>query len=315
MHMATMKSEPVDVVRRFNRFYTAAIGTLDEGLLKSALTLAEARLLFEIATSGYQTASEIAEGLKLDVGYVSRILGRFEERKLIRRKTSAADARQSIISLTAEGRKQFAILNQRSDDQVAAMLGALSPEKQKKLIFAMTSIESILGKQKDGDGAARPFMLRTHQPGDMGWVVSRHGALYAQEYGWDERFEALVARITADFIDGYDPKTERCWIAERDGESLGSVFLIKDKEQEDTAKLRLLLVEQSARGLGVGRALVRQCTVFARQVGYSRIVLWTNSVLTSARRIYEQEGYSLIREEKHTSFGKKLTGQYWKLEL
>jgi DNA-binding MarR family transcriptional regulator/GNAT superfamily N-acetyltransferase len=302
----------VAAVRRFNRFYTAAIGTLDEGLLKSPFSLAEARLLFEIANSERPTASAIAARLKLDMGYVSRILGRFEDRGLIRRETSPSDGRQSILSLTARGRKEFATLNRRSDEQVAAMLTPLGPEKQQRLVAAMTAIESALGKE---EGAARPYVLRNHRPGDMGWVVHRHGALYAQEYGWDERFEAFVARITGDFIDQFNAKRERCWIAERDGEFLGCVFLVKDRTAKKTAKLRLLLVEPSARGLGVGRTLVRQCTEFARQAGYARIVLWTNSILTSARRIYESEGYRLVKEEDHESFGKKLTGQYWELPL
>lgn len=302
-------------VRRFNRFYTAAIGTLEEGLLRSSLTLAEARLLFEIATAERPTASEIAGRLKLDLGYVSRLLGRFEDRGLIRRKASSEDGRQSIISLTAAGRKEFKVIDQRSNQQVEEMLAPLGHEKQQKLVRAMLSIEEILGPEGDATTAARPFMLRNHRPGDMGWIVYRHGAIYAEEYGWDERFEALVARITAEFIEEYDGKSERCWIAERDGEFLGCVFLIRDRAAERTAKLRLLLVEPRARGLGVGRTLVRQCSQFAQKAGYARIVLWTNSVLTAARRIYEHEGYRLVREEKHESFGKKLTGQYWELEL
>lgn len=305
----------VETVRRFNRFYTAAIGTLDEGLLKSTLSLAEARLLFEIATSERPTASEIAGRLKLDLGYVSRMLGKFEDRGFIQRKTSATDGRQNILSLTAAGRKEFTAINRRSSEQVAAMLASLGPEKQHRLVQAMTSIEAILGAEGERQRAARPFMLRTHRPGDMGWIVYRHGALYAQEYGWGGCFESLVARITADFIDQLDPKTERCWIAERDGEFLGCVFLVKDRTSKGTAKLRLLLVEPSARGLGVGRALVQQCTHFARQAGYARIVLWTHSVLTSARRIYEHEGYRLVQEEEHERFGKKLKGQNWELQL
>ena len=303
----------ITAVRSFNRFYTAAIGTLDESLLKSSFSLAEARLLFEIANSERPTATEIAGRLKLDLGYVSRMLQRFEERGLILRKPSTKDGRQNIISLSAAGRREFASLNQRSNEQIAAMLAPLGPEKQRQLAQSMAAIESIFAMSEDGK--LRPFMLRTHRPGDMGWIVHRHGALYAQEYGWDERFEALVARITADFIDQYDPSSERCWIAERDGEFLGCVFLVKDREAEKTARLRLLLVEPSARGLGVGRTLVAQCTHLARQAGYERIVLWTNSVLTSARRIYEHAGYRLIREEEHASFGKKLTGQYWELLL
>ena len=315
MSKASQDSLLIDAVRGFNRFYTAAIGTLDEGLLKSSLSLAEARLLFEIARCEQATASKIAAKLNLDMGYVSRILGRFEDRGLIRRKTSSEDGRQSIISMTAAGRKEFAVLDQRSNEQVAGMLAPLGPEKQRTLRQAMASIQEIFGAEGRAKEVAKPFMLRTHRPGDMGWIVYRHGALYAQEYCWDERFEALVARITADFIDHFDPASERCWIAERDGEFLGCVFLVKDRTLEKTAKLRLLLVEPSARGLGVGRALVQQCTLFARQTGYAQITLWTNSVLESARRIYEREGYRLVREEVHESFGKKLVGQYWELRL
>ncbi|MFY9745298.1 MAG: helix-turn-helix domain-containing GNAT family N-acetyltransferase [Acidobacteriaceae bacterium] len=305
--------ETVQAVRRFSRFYTALMGTLDEGFLRTALSFPESRALYEISTSGHPAASAIAAGLRLDAGYVSRLLARLEERGLIRRRISSVDARQSAIFLTAAGRKEVAALDARSSQLVSEMLSPCSEEQRRKLVDAVTTIESILGVSASRD--QHPFVLRTHRPGDMGMVVHRHGALYAQEYGWDERFEALVARITADFIDEYDRQCERCWIAERDGEFLGCVFLVKDRSAERTAKLRLLLVEPSARGLGLGRALVRQCTQFARQAGYERIVLWTNSVLTAARRIYEREGYNLVREEDHESFGRKLTGQYWELRL
>jgi DNA-binding MarR family transcriptional regulator/GNAT superfamily N-acetyltransferase len=311
------KETAVAAVRRFNRFYTAAIGTLDEGLLNSSFSLAEARLLFEIATSGAPVPSALAARLRLDPGYVSRILARFTARGLIRRRTSPADARQSIISLTAAGRREFALLNRRSDEQVSALLAPLRPPARRQLLDAMHSIGSLLGNEPAPPPG--PIVLRVPRPGDIGWIIHRHGALYAQEYGWDERMEALVARIAADFIDHFDPKRERCWIAECDGEFLGCVFLVKDRDARKNtppaAKLRLLLVEPSARGLGIGRTLVRQCTLFAREAGYARIVLWTNSVLTSARRIYESEGYRLVKQEDHESFGKKLTGQHWELRL
>jgi DNA-binding MarR family transcriptional regulator/N-acetylglutamate synthase-like GNAT family acetyltransferase len=317
---ATQAERSIKAIRHFNRFYTAAIGTLQEGLLKSSLSLAEARLLFELATSRHATLSELAGTLRLDMGYVSRILGRFEQRGLLSRKTSAADARRSILSLTKAGRKQFAALDEQSNEQIAGMLSPLVPEQQRQLVQSMSRIEAILAtdvgtSDASAETSPRPFMLRTHRPGDMGWIVHRHGALYAQEYGWDERFEALVARIAADFIDQYDPACERCWIAEREDEFLGCVFLVRDRTSERTAKLRLLLVEPTARGLGIGRTLVQQCRHFARQSGYSRVVLWTNSILTSARHIYEEEGYRLIQEEEHTSFGKSLTGQNWELQL
>ena len=322
-------------VRRFSRFYTAHLGTLDEHLLKSALTLAEARVVYEIATSADSTASGLADRLHLDPGYLSRLLARFEQRGFIRRRHSAADARQAIISLTAAGRKEFATLDRRSSEQVAAMLAPLSAEQRRRLTESMAVVETILDPAPVPNRA--PFILRSHRPGDMGVVVSRHGALYAQEYGWDERFEAMVACITADFIDQYDPACERCWIAERDGAFLGCVFLVKDRAKkpvgnpgpgehqtvdssvpgrpQKTARLRLLLVEPSARGFGLGRALVRQCSEFARQAGYERIVLWTNSVLDAARHLYECEGYRLLGEEHHDSFGKKLTSQDWELTL
>jgi len=307
--------ETVQAIRRFGRFYTAAIGTLQEGFLKSSLTLAEARLLYEIASADGPTASQLAGKLKLDMGYVSRLLTRFDERGLIRRKASEADARRSIISLSRAGRKEFAALDRQSNEQIAGLIAALGPEKQRKLVESMAAIESILGAET----TARPYLLRTHRIGDMGWIVHRHAVLYAQEYGWDERMETLAARITADFLDQYDPACERCWIAERGSggvrEFLGCVFLVKDRSKKKTAKLRLLLVEPSARALGVGRTLVQQCTRFAKEAGYARIVLWTNSVLHAARRIYEREGYRLVEEQEHESFGKNLTAQNWELEL
>ena len=301
----------VTAIRSFNRFYTRAIGTLEESLLQSTLSLPEARVLYEIATRTQPTASEIAAVLNLDLGYLSRILRTFADRKLITRKTSATDARQSLLSLTKAGQKEFTTLNQRSNQQVEQMIAPFTDEQRSRLIHAMSTIEAIL----DPSSAQTPFILRPHRPGDMGWVVQRHGLLYAREYGWDERFEALVARITADFIDNFDPTRERCWIAEHNGESIGSIFLVKDKRSRTTARLRLLLVEPSARGLGLGRTLIRECTQFARNAGYRRITLWTNDVLDAARHLYQAEGYRLISEESHQSFGKKLIGQNWELHL
>jgi len=303
----------VQAVRRFTRFYTAAFGTLEEGLLRSPLSLPEARLLYEIARSEDPTATEIAQRLSLDPGYVSRLISRLEERKLIRRRSSARDARQSLIDLTASGRKQFATLDQRSSQQVEAMLAPLSDADRGTLVGSMGAIERILGGTAPANG--KPFVLRTHRPGDMGWVVWRQGLLYAREYGWDERYEPVAARIVADFIDHYEPERERCWIAERDGEPLGCVFLVRERSAEKTARLRLLHVEASARGLGLGKALVHQCTRFARDVGYERILLWTQSVLVAARHIYETEGYRLVQEEAKENFGKKLMSQTWELRL
>ncbi len=311
--IAVPDKECIQTVRRFSRFYTARLGTLDEGLLNSPLSLAEARLLYEVATSDLPAASAIAARLRLDAGYVSRLVAGLQKRGLIRRRRSAVDGRQSLISLTAAGRKVFNTLDRRSTEQVAALLRPLSQEQRRRLAHAIDAVETLLDPAPPPNPA--PFVLRAHRPGDMGTVIHRHGLLYAQEYGWDERFEALVARVAADFIDHYDPACERCWIAERDGEFLGCVFLVNERSAERTARLRLLLVEPSARGLGLGRALVRQCSQFARQVGYQRIVLWTNSVLDAARHIYESEGYHLVREEEHESFGKKLTSQDWELLL
>ena len=311
-------TEPASIasIRRFNRFYTRVIGTLDEGLLQSPLSLTECRILYELATRQRPTASEIAADLGVDMGYLSRILRTFETRKLLRRQTSASDGRQSLLSLTAAGRRQFESLDKSASQQVGKMIQPLSPDQQTRLLGSMASIEATLAPK--ATQPSQPFILRPHRPGDIGWVIERHGALYAQEHGWDQRFEALAARIAADFIDNFDPTQERCWIADRDGERLGCVFLVKDTESPSasrTARLRLLLVEPSARGLGLGRALVRQCTEFARSAGYRRIVLWTNSVLDAARRIYQEEGYQLINEKPYTNFGKKLLTQDWELKL
>lgn len=303
----------VQAVRRFTRFYTAALGTLEEGLLRSPLSLPEARLLYEVANAEEPTATEIAQRLRLDLGYVSRLVSRLEERKLIRRRSSEKDARRSLIGLTAAGRKLFATLDRRSSEQVEAMLQPLTEEERGALVRSMGAIEGILG---GGEASARkPFVLRTHRPGDMGWVVWRQALLYAREYGWDEGYEALASRIVADFLEQYEPERERCWIAEQEGEPVGCVFLVRDRASEKTARLRLLHVEAAARGLGLGKALVRQCTEFARSVGYRRIVLWTNRVLGAARHLYGGEGYRLIEEEEKENFGKTLVSQTWELVL
>jgi DNA-binding MarR family transcriptional regulator/GNAT superfamily N-acetyltransferase len=312
--MPTASSE-IASIRQFNRFYTQLIGTLNDGLLESELSLAEARVLYELAKRNEPTASEIAADLNLDMGYLSRILRSFSTAKLIRRHRSKTDGRQAILSLTPAGQRQFKLLNERSSEQVRQILKPLSPQQQTQLVGSMSAIESLLNRKQP---VSSPITLRQHRPGDMGWVIERHGALYAQEYGWDQRFEALVARIAADFIDRYDPTCERCWIAERNGERLGCVFLVRDTESpiaDKTARLRMLLVEPSARGLGLGRTLVQQCTAFARTAGYRRIVLWTNSILDSARRIYEHEGFRLLREKPYSAFGKDLTSQDWQLDL
>jgi DNA-binding MarR family transcriptional regulator/GNAT superfamily N-acetyltransferase len=302
--------EHVEAVRRFNRFYTQKIGVLHEGLLSSPFSLTEVRVLYELAHRQHPTASELARDLGLDAGYLSRVLHSFKKRGLIDRKSSDTDGRQSLLWLTEEGKQTFVPLNARSRDEIGAMLSNLSSDGQKHLIEAMQAIEKLLGAQPEKKSS---YLLRPHQPGDMGWVVHRHGVLYSQEYGWDEQFEALVAEIVANFIKHYDPKQERCWIAEKDDEIVGSVFLVK--KSKTVAKLRLLLVEPKARGLGIGKRLVGECVRFARQVGYKKIMLWTNSVLHAARHIYEEAGFSLVHEEPHHSFGEGLVGQTWELKL
>jgi DNA-binding MarR family transcriptional regulator/N-acetylglutamate synthase-like GNAT family acetyltransferase len=300
----------IDAIRRFNRFFTRRIGVLREGLLHTPYSLTEARILFEIANHHDLTASDLSRELGLDPGYLSRILAGLERRDLIERTPSESDARRLLLALTPEGRDAFSLLDARSREEVAEMLGELSEEEQQRLLEAMRTIERILDK---GLKYSEPFFLRTHEPGDMGWVVHRHGVLYAWEYGWDERFEALVARIVADFINNLDPARERCWIAEMEGERVGCVFVVK--ASDEVAKLRLLLVEPKARGLGLGSRLVKECIRFARSRGYKTLTLWTNSVLDAARHIYEEQGFVLVEEEEHHSFGKGLVGQNWKLAL
>lgn len=300
----------IEVVRRFNRFFTRRIGVLREGLLDSPYSLTEARILFEISHHGEATASNVARELGLDSGYLSRILARFEQRGLIRKVRSEADGRQRLLVLTNEGEDAFSMLDSRSRKEIAGMLGELSEEDQRRLLEAMRTVEGVLGEDLGSSGS---FLLRVHEPGDMGWVVHRHGVLYAQEYGWDERFEALVARIVADFVDGYDPAKERCWISELGGEIAGCVFVVQ--ETDTVARLRLLLVEPKARGLGLGARLVEECIRFARSRGYEKLTLWTNSVLDAARHIYEEHGFELVEEEEHHSFGHDLVGQNWELVL
>lgn len=297
--------------RRFNRFFTRRIGVLREGLLHGPYSLAEARVLFELACGEDMSASELSQELGLDPGYLSRILVRFERGGLLDRVVSESDGRRRLLRLTAAGENEFAELDRRSREEVSGMLEGIPETGQRRLLEATRTIEEVLG----GDASTpEPFHLRHHEPGDMGWVVQRHGALYAREYGWDGRFEALVARITADFVEGYDdPSRERCWIAETGGRNVGCVFVVS--ESYEVAKLRLLLVETEARGAGLGSRLVSECVTFARDHGYEKIVLWTNSVLRDARRIYEEHGFRLVEEEPHNSFGADLVGQNWELEL
>ena len=300
----------IEAVRRFNRFYTKKIGVLHERLLRSPFPLTEARVIFELAHHEETTATELSNELGLDAGYLSRLLRRFKKRGLIRKQPSKTDGRQNFLSLTERGQEAFAILNVRSRNEIGSMLSNFSSADQNQLVKAMHTIEGLLGAQRE---RKVPYLLRPHQSGDMGWVVHRHGVLYAEEYGWDEQFEALVASIVAKFLQHYNPKRERCWMAEMDGEIVGSVFLVG--KSRTMAQLRLLLVEPKARGLGIGTRLVSECIRFTRQVGYRKIVLWTNSVLSAARHIYEEAGFHLVHEEPHHSFGHDLVGQTWELKL
>jgi len=303
-------SERVEAVRRFNRFYTQKIGALREGLLDSPFSLAEVRVLYELCQRKDPTASELAKDLALDAGYLSRILRSFTKRGLIARRPSVSDNRRTHLSLTKKGQRTFAPLNARSQNDVADVIANLSPTDQSRLIAAMTTIERLLGPKSE---SKVPYIIRLHQNGDMGWIIHRHGSLYAQEYRWDEQFEGLVSEIVAKFIRSHDPKRERCWIAEKDGEIVGSVFLVQ--RSKTVGQLRLLLVEPSARGLGIGARLVDECIRFARQAGYRKITLWTNDVLHAARHIYQQAGFQLIHEGPHHSFGHDLVEQTWELVL
>ena len=302
----------IDEVRRFNRFYTSRIGVLDEGLLDSPFSLTEVRVLYEIAHRDGATAARLADDLGIDRGYLSRMLRRFETQGLLRRTASAEDARARLLGLSAKGRRTFSALNARQESEIAALLAPLTPAQQQRVVSAMTEIQGVL--DASGSVTARsPWILRPPVPGDLGWVVHRHGALYAQEYGYDEHFEALVAEIVAEFVKNLDPARERCWIAERTGEIAGSVFLVR--KSQTVAKLRLLYVEPVARGLGIGARLVDECIRFARQVGYRRLTLWTQSELISARRIYESAGFKRVAEKPHRSYGKDLVAETWELRL
>jgi DNA-binding MarR family transcriptional regulator/GNAT superfamily N-acetyltransferase len=313
-----MAQEPSEIdhaineFRRFNRFYTGFIGLLHEDLIRSGYSLTEGRVLFELATRPKPGAGEIAEALGLDPGYLSRILRKFEQSRLLRRVRSRQDARHALLHLTNKGEAAFADLNDRSTAQARAILEGITPAHRALLLQSMRDIQGALGAH---DAKRVPFVLRPHRPGDMGWVVGRHGVLYALEYGWDMTFEALVARIAADFVERFDPARERCWIADRDGEALGCIFLVRHPEEEQTAKLRLLLVEPSARGLGLGKALVAECLQFARFARYRKVTLWTQSILKAAHAIYQRAGFQLVSEQEHRSFGKELIGQTWELGL
>ena len=298
----------IAAVRRFSRFYTRQLGLLQESLVHTRFSLTEARVLYELAHREQVTASALAADLDLDHGYLSRILRRFGEEGLLKKARAPADGRQSLLTITAKGRKAFAPLNKGSHDQVAELLGGLSEPEQARVVGAMATVEAILG-----DRSPQGVLLRPHRPGDMGWVTSAHGALYAGEYGWDISFEALVAKIAAEFIENFNPAREHCWIAELDGAPVGSVFVVR--KTDAIAKLRLLIVDRQARGLGLGKRLVEECLRFAKDAGYSSMTLWTQSCLTAARGIYQRAGFKLVAEEPHHSFGVDLIGETWERDL
>src|SRR5580704_9141095 len=297
----------VAAVRQFNRFYTRQIGVLREKPYKSPLSLTEVRVLYELAHRESPTATELSDDLGLDPGYLSRVLTGFDKRGWLKKKPCAADGRQSLLSLTPQGTKALAPLDTRSREEVGAILTRLSVVERERLIDAMNSIESLLGTESRKEPA---YILRPHQPGDMGWVVHRHGVLYAQDCHYDERFEALVAEIVAKFIENFDPKRERCWIAEKDGEIVGSVFLVKHSKR--VCKLRLLLVEPTARGMGIGRRLVAECVRFGGQAGYKKMVLWTQTELGAARHLYKEAGFRVVGRQRHNSWGRRgLVAEIW----
>jgi DNA-binding MarR family transcriptional regulator/GNAT superfamily N-acetyltransferase len=300
----------IDTIRRFNRFYTKKIGVLNSGLLDSPFSLTEVRVLYELAQHPGVTATALGGELGLDPGYLSRILARFAKQRLIQRTRAKHDGRQTKLQLSALGQKTFAGLDHRSSEQITQLVGHLSPADQERLGSLLGSVSQLLSSPAEKAGKVS---LREPRAGDYGWVVQRHGALYAAEYGWDTTFEALVARIVADFAEHRDPRRERAWIAEWDGQPVGCIFLVRDTDE--VAKLRLLLVEPGARGRGVGHKLVDACLAFAREAGYRKVTLWTNDILHAARRIYEQAGFKLVQSERHHSFGHDLVGQNWELNL
>jgi DNA-binding MarR family transcriptional regulator/GNAT superfamily N-acetyltransferase len=300
----------IATVRAFNRFYTRKLGVLDQQLLKSPFSLSEARVLYELAHRENPAAKEIGIELGLDPGYLSRIIQNFDDNGLITRKPLPSDRRQHRLALTSKGRQAFAKLERSTQDDVAAMLATLPRGGSQRLIAAMAEIERLLGASRE---QAPPAMLRSHRAGDMGWVVQSHGALYASEYGFDSSFEGLVAEIAAKFLASFDASRERCWIAEINGVQVGSVFLVR--HTDDIAKLRLLLIDPAGRGQGLGKRLVAECVSFARQCGYRKITLWTQSILIAARKIYQDAGFVLVASQPHRSFGQSLVGETWEREL
>lgn len=307
-------SPQIDTVRRFNRFYTRAIGVLHEGWADSPFSLTEARVLYELAHRDKPTATLVRNSLDLDAGYLSRMLSSFEKRGLVKKTPCEDDGRQALLTLTSKGLAQFAPLESRTVEQVRSMLERLPANKQRQLLGSMHTIETILGPADSGNSTSgSSYLLRPHQPGDMGWIVHRQGVLYAREYGYDEQFEALAAEVVAKFIQQYDPKRERCWIAEKDGEVVGSVFLVT--KSKTISQLRLLYVEPATRGLGIGSRLVGECVRFARQVASKKMILWTQSELHAARHIYKKAGFRVVKRTPHHSFSKDLVAETWELSL
>jgi DNA-binding MarR family transcriptional regulator/predicted GNAT family acetyltransferase len=308
--MSLMDAVAVNAVRAFNRFYTRYIGALGDHHLDSPYSLTEMRVLYELAHRDALTATAVGGDLGLDAGYLSRILRRFESRGLVARAAAADDARRSLLRMTPRGRREFAPLERRTREEVAARFRPLPPHDRRQVVAAMQTIERLLGgAREDGE----PYLLRPHRPGDIGWVVQRHGALYAQEYGYTDAFEAVVAHIAADFLDHFDPSRDRCWIAERGGDNVGSAFVVR--KSKTVARLRMLIVDPKARGLGIGRRLVDECLRFAREAGYRSMTLWTHSQLTSARKIYRQAGFRLVHKAPTRAFGKDLVDETWDLSL
>jgi DNA-binding MarR family transcriptional regulator/GNAT superfamily N-acetyltransferase len=307
--MTYLTKASIDAVRHFNRFYTRQIGVLKPGMVGSTYTLPEARVIYALGRDGESTATAIGKELSLDLGYLSRLLQSLRRRGLLQAKRAAHDARQQHLTLTDKGRKAFTLIDSRSRDEMAQMLAPLKTGQRGKLVSAMRTVESLL----NAGSAPGEIALREHRPGDMGWVTERHAVLYYEQDGWGAGFEALVAGIVKDFLENFDPKRERCWIAERNGERVGCVFVVNDKGE---ARLRLLLVEPSARGTGLGRRLVEECIAFSREKGYRMLVLWTHAQLTAARAIYAKTGFKKLKKtETHGSFGPKAVSEFWELKL
>jgi len=307
--MTYLTKASIEAVRHFNRFYTRQIGVLRPGMVGSPYTLPEARVIYALGRDGQSTATAIGKELSLDLGYLSRLLQSLRRRGLLQAKRAAHDARHQHLTLTEKGRKAFTLVDSRSRDEMAQMLAPLKGEHRSRLVSAMQTVESLL----DGEKAPGEIVLREHRPGDMGWVVDRHAVLYYEQDGWGAGFEALVAGIVKDFLENFDPKRERCWIAERNGERVGCVFVVNDKGD---ARLRLLLVEPSARGTGLGRRLVEECIRFSRETGYKKLVLWTHAHLLAARAIYAATGFKKLKKtETHDTFGPKAVSEFWELKL